>query len=296
MKRMTAEQAPLDSTIAIVTPENIAFTYRVAGPFRRLPAFLTDMAICFLLYMGLIFLVSFLSFLLAGLAEAVLLIAFFLIYWFYGGLFETFMNGQTPGKRLMGIRVLTIDGQPINGLQAVMRNILRAVDMMPPLSVQAIGIDAPMYIIPTFTLGLVVMMATQRFQRLGDIVCGTMVVIEERHWLSGVAQLEDERAAQLAMYIPPDFRASRTLAQAVSTYVERRRFFSVPRRREIARHLAEPLLEKFGMRADTSHDLLLCAVYYRTFIADRVNEEERSASPFAVTPGMPLAASPMAPR
>jgi hypothetical protein len=46
------------------------------------------------------------------------------------------------------------------------------------------------------------------------------------------------------------------------------------------------------MRADTSHDLLLCALYYRTFIADRMNEEERTASPFAVTPGMPLTASP----
>jgi hypothetical protein len=37
--------------------------------------------------------------------------------------------------------------------------------------------------------------------------------------------------------------------------------------------LAEPLLEKFGMRRDTSHDLLLCALYYRTFIADRAADE-----------------------
>ncbi|MBW3600475.1 MAG: RDD family protein [Planctomycetes bacterium] len=288
---MISADAPLDSTISIVTPENIAFEYRAAGPFRRLPAFLADMAICLVAYIGLGIVAGLMGVLLAGLAEAVMLIGFFLIYWFYGGLFETFMNGQTPGKRLMGIRVLTTDGQPINGLQAVMRNILRAVDMMPFLSVQALGIDAPMYLLPIFTLGLAVMALNPRFQRLGDMVCGTMVVLEERHWLSGVAQLEDERAAQLAMYIPPDFRPSRTLAQAVSTYVERRRFFSVPRRREIARHLAEPLLERFEMRSDTSHDLLLCAVYYRTFIADRVNENHRFESPFAITPGTPLAAS-----
>lgn len=292
MNRMISADAPLDSKIAIVTPENIAFQYRVAGPFRRLPAFLCDMAICGLMYAGLAFVVGFLGFFISGLAQAIMMIAFFLIYWFYGGLFETFMNGQTPGKKMMGIRVLTVDGQPINGLQAVMRNILRAVDMMPFLSVQAIGIDAPMYLFPVFTLGLVVMASNRNFQRLGDIVCGTMVVLEERHWLSGVAHLEDERAAQLAMYIPPDFRPSRTLAQAVSTYVERRRFFSVPRRREIARHLAEPLLEKFEMRPDTSHDLLLCAVYYRAFIADRMHDEDRTESPFAVTPGAPLASSP----
>jgi uncharacterized RDD family membrane protein YckC len=286
---MAIADAPLDSTIEIKTPENIAFAYRTAGPFRRLPAFLADMAICLLLYI-LIFVAAMVAgVLLSGLAFALMLIAFFVINWFYGGLFETFMNGQTPGKRLMGIRVLTVDGQPINGLQAVMRNLLRYADMMPLLPWMAFGIEVPLTV-PIFTVGLCVMAMNNRYQRLGDFVCGTMVVIEERHWLSGVAQLDDERAAQLAMYIPPDFRASRTLAQAISTYVERRRFFSVPRRREIARHLGEPLLEKFGMRADTSHDLLLCAVYYRIFITDRMREDERSEAPFAVTPGTPLVA------
>jgi hypothetical protein len=96
-----------------------------------------------------------------------------------------------------------------------------------------------------------------------------LVVIEERHWLTGVTKLEDERAAQLAEYMPPDFRVSRSLARSLATYVERRRFFTAARRREVARHLAEPLLEQFGMRRDTSHDLLLCALYYRTFVADR---------------------------
>ena len=40
--------------------------------------------------------------------------------WFYGGLFETYWNGQTPGKRIMQIRVLTVTGQPIDGMQAVL--------------------------------------------------------------------------------------------------------------------------------------------------------------------------------
>jgi uncharacterized RDD family membrane protein YckC len=293
MKRMTADDPPLDSTIRIVTPENIAFTYRAAGPFRRLPAFLADMAICALLYFLVLVLALFTMSLASGLAIAVMLIAYFAIYWFYGGVFETFMNGQTPGKRLMGIRVLTVDGQPINGLQAVMRNLLRGVDMFPPLPIAVLGIEDTPLGIPLFMVGLAVMAMNKKHQRLGDIVANTMVVIEERHWLSGVAQLDDERAAQLAMYIPPDFRASRTLAQAISTYVERRRFFSVPRRREIARHLAEPLLEKFGMRPDTSHDLLLCALYYRTFITDRMREDERPQNPFSVTPGLPMAVTPL---
>jgi len=222
-------------------------------------------------------------------AIAIGLVAMFVLEWFYGGVFETYMNGQTPGKRAMGIRVLTVDGQPINGLQAVLRNILRTVDLYPMLSLEMFGLPAPAYILPTFMVGLVTMAMNRRFQRTGDLVCGTMVVIEERYWLTGVVKLEDERAAQLAEYVPPDFRVSRSLARSLATYVERRRFLTPARRREVARHLAEPLLDQLGMRRDTSHDLLLCALYYRTFVADRVVDTLppglRGDSPFGTAAG-----------
>jgi len=285
---MANSVSQLDTTIEIVTPENIAFDYRVAGPFRRFPAYLMDLAIRFgilaLMWGGLT--------LLAGIgggpiAIAIGLVAMFVLEWFYGGVFETYMNGQTPGKRAMGIRVLTVDGQPINGLQAVLRNILRTVDLYPMLSLEMFGVPAPVYVLPTFMVGLVTMAMNRRFQRTGDLVCGTMVVIEERHWLTGVVKLEDERAAHLAEYVPPDFRVSRSLARSLATYVERRRFFTPARRREVARHLAEPLLEQLEMRRDTSHDLLLCALYYRTFVADRAVDTQppglRGESPFGTT-------------
>jgi hypothetical protein len=123
------------------------------------------------------------------------------------------------------------------------------------------------------TVGILAMTMNRRYQRLGDLVAGTIVVVEERRWLTGVAKLDDPRAIQLAAYLPPNFVVSRTLAKALATYVERRRFFTPPRRREVARHLAEPLLERFGLPTDTSYDLLLCALYYRTFIADRSQDE-----------------------
>ena len=79
---------------------------------------------------------------------------------------------------------------------------------------------------------------------------------------------------------------SRSLAKALATYVERRKFFSPPRRKEVAKHLAEPLLAKFGLPGDTSYDLLLCSLFYRTFIADRGDDEKqleaaRKQHPFA---------------
>jgi uncharacterized RDD family membrane protein YckC len=194
-----------------------------------------------------------------GMTGALLVVSWFVIDWFYGGLFETLMNGQTPGKAALGLRVLTEDGQPINGLQAVLRNILRTADLF-------LG-----------GVGVAVMMSNDRYQRLGDIVCGTIVVVEQRQWLLGIAKLDDPRSIQLAGYLPPNFVVPRSMAKALSTYVERRKYFSAPRRREVARHLAEPLLQRFNLPADTSYDLLLCALYYRTFIADRKEDERRLA-------------------
>lgn len=273
---------PIDATIDIITPENISFRYRIAGPYRRLPAFLIDILlragvwIAILIVMGFFAILSIFD---TFLGQALAAVSLFLLEWLYGGLLETYWNGQTVGKRVMGIRVLSVDGQPINALQAFLRNILRVADLMPAVSLSTVmDVSNPMAGIPTFVVGLVATLMTRRFQRLGDIVCGTMVVIDEKSWLFEPAKLEDPRVAQLAAELPPSFIVSRTMAQALATYVDRRQLFSPPRRREIARHIAEPLLPKFGLQADTSYDLLLCALYHRTFLSEE--EEVALANPY----------------
>src|SRR5688572_9454033 len=113
---MRPTEQPLDSTIQVVTPENIGFEYRLAGPFRRLPAFLLDMCIQFAVLIGLLIaLGSTVGIASPGLAMFVFFLLLLGIWWFYGVMFETFWNGQTPGKYVMGLRVLTDNGQPING-------------------------------------------------------------------------------------------------------------------------------------------------------------------------------------
>jgi uncharacterized RDD family membrane protein YckC len=263
--RTRRAEPPLDTSIDVVTPENIAFKYEAAGPFRRLPAYLIDLCIMAVVIMLAGMILGFAGLLIGGFAEAAMYLFLFVFFWFYGALFEIFWNGQTPGKRLLSIRVLTNDGRPINGPQGIMRNLLRIVDLFPPVVLPGVGMTP----IPTAIVGITAMTLSPRFQRLGDLVCGTMVVLEEKSWLTGVSKLEDPRAAQLADYIPADFVVSRELSKTLSTYVERRRFFSPARRREIARRLAEPLLVHFRLPADTSWDLLLCALYYRSFVADR---------------------------
>ena len=261
----------LDTRIQIVTPENIAFEYRVAGPFRRLAAYLVDILIRIILFL-VIALVLLLALGTAGMPElggGLILVLYFGLDWFYGGLFETYWNGQTPGKHLLRLRVLSISGQPINAWQAVLRNLLRAADAMPAVLV-----------FPTYQLGLLTMTVNDRFQRLGDLVCGTMVVIEEPQRLYGVARVDEPEAIRLAGYLPANFQVSRSLARTLSTYVDRRKGFLPPRRAEIARHLGEPLRVKFGLPPGTSHDLLLCALYHLAFIAARPGAEA-GESPFA---------------
>ena len=93
--------------------------------------------------------------------------------------------------------------------------------------------------------------------------------------------IEEPEVRRLAARIPADFQASRTLARALAAYVERRVFFPWVRRMEIARHLGEPLRDAFGLPSQTDLDKLLSAVYRRTFITDRADEEpDQGGSPF----------------
>ncbi len=254
--------AQLDSTARVVTPENIAFRYQLAGPCRRLGAFVIDAVIRMVVMIPCFIGVAMLR---CDFLMGLFLIGVFVAWWSYGAIFETYMNGQTPGKKAFRLRVLSVNGQPINGMKAFIRNLLRGADLLPP---------AAGTMIPTGVVGLVAMSLNSRFQRLGDLVAGTMVVVEERQWLMGLETLEDPRVYQLASYIPDSFQISRDLSRTLAMYVERRRYFGPARRTEIGQPLCQPLLDRFGLAPDTSYDLLLCALYYRAFVGDRSEDEQ----------------------
>ena len=77
-------------------------------------------------------------------------------------IFEQIWNGQTPGKRLAGIRVIKRGGQPLEFRNILLRNLLRIVDNLPS----------------NYVTGLVCFFATKHQQRLGDLVADTVVVRE----------------------------------------------------------------------------------------------------------------------
>ncbi|MCE9547792.1 MAG: RDD family protein [Planctomycetia bacterium] len=268
---MTGNGEQLDTTIEVVTPENIAFRYRIAGPYRRLLAFLIDFAIRFaaLMLLGPLVVSCLVMVGLPGFGSAVFKLLYFGMAWLYGGVLETYWNGQTVGKRAMGIRVLTTDGRPINGMQAMMRNIFREVDSMPIFTLMMPFVSAEYPIpLPTYVIGLSTMIVSRRFQRLGDMAADTIVVREERNWIAGLVKIEDPAVIRLAANLPAGIEFSRTMREALASYVERRRFFPPGRRADIARHVGRPFCQRYGMPQETSHDLLLCALYYRAFVTE----------------------------
>lgn len=307
----------VDNTFRLTTPENISFEYQLAGPFRRLFPYILDLAIVAAIYSGLVFLVSLMIMLvgivsaylglydvaefLFAIGAAVLPIGLFLLYWFYGAYLETYYNGRTFGKTAAGLRVLSTDGHAIDGTQATLRNLFRLIDLMPMVALAALvennEIPQPVAL-PTGIFGLVVMSISPKFQRLGDLVAGTMVVNEDGDRDPQVQTFADSRVPELAELIPSSFYVSSSLSKAVAVYVERREQLGLARSSEIAAKLAGSLADRFGLAANTDPDLLICSLYYKVFVgASNLDNDSEPVSKYAKPPGpatgtIPAGASP----
>jgi uncharacterized RDD family membrane protein YckC len=247
-------EGPLDTTVRIVTPERIVFQYPLAGPFRRAFAYLIDLAVlCALVIVAVVVALLLSLGSISGMGPA--LVAYFALVWGYGAFCETVFNGQTPGKRAVGLRVVSEQGVPITGAQAVLRNLVGVVDGMLPFA---------------YMLGLSSIVLTRRFQRLGDLAAGTMVVVEERPWRPGVVRVDEKEVAALLPWLPLRVAAGPELARALSDYVKRRSRFGPALREEMATPLARPLRRRFGLPDDlpASYDAVLCAVYHRVFLGE----------------------------
>ncbi len=293
---------PLDNDLKVVTPENIAFQYRLAGPFRRVMAYAIDLAIIFFVYgiiLGIVLLIFTLAMALlgaatglqavteamAGIGSMFYLFGFFGVVWFYGAILESFFNGQTLGKWLFGMRVLQVDGRAINGGHAVLRNFLRFADVFPAIGFgQLFGTGWDSFnLIPSGAIALIVMASNRRFQRLGDLFSRTVVVVDSKVEMSGLVNLDDVRVRQLASHIPKDFVVSKELAQALASYVDRRPQLTLPRLMEIAKHLAAPMLNHFQFDPSVNHDLFLCALYYHSF---NDAQQDEAYTPPGISPVM----------
>ena len=240
---------PLDTTLRLVSPENIAFEFRLAGPALRCVAFVIDVLVIVAVGIAL-----FIPFMLAGFIGQMFLgfylVALFFLWWGYGAAMETFNNGQTLGKLALGLRTVSQTGLSINIAQAILRNLIRVIDVAPP-----------------FYPGIVAMACTRRLQRLGDLAAGTVVVIDRR-WRPPPPALTDGGLNFMADVVPPGFRPDPVLAAALADYVARRPMLSPARRHELAAIPAARLCAAWEIPPVADADALLSAVYDRTLSGD----------------------------
>ena len=168
----------MDENLVISTPEQVSFHYETAGIGSRFVAALLDHLIIGVVLLLIYVAASALSLLavvqgLAGgsgdggsagiyLVVAFLVLITFLIVFGYFLMFEIVWKGQTPGKRLNKLRVLKRNGEPIGAGEAIIRNLVRLVDLMPGF----------------YAIGLITMFIDKDARRMGDFAAGTLVVRE----------------------------------------------------------------------------------------------------------------------
>jgi len=158
-----------EETLDIQTPENVAFDYQIAGIGSRFLASLLDTTIVVFLQVVILIVVTLIiqsvdgsvfSDQISAWVYAIFGLIAAVFYWGYYVFFEMLWNGQSPGKRWVGLRVIRGDGMPITLSESLIRNLARLVDFLPA----------------AYGIGIVTMFIDKQSRRLGDLAAGTLVV------------------------------------------------------------------------------------------------------------------------
>ncbi len=215
----------LDTVFPVETPEGVILELRPAGPVTRLGAWLFDSFLQFLLLLLLVVPLSFGG----AVGSGISYVLAFAVTWFYPVAFELLRGGATPGKALFRLQVVRASGLPVDAAASLIRNLLRAADMLPLVPVTA----------------LVTMLATRGFRRLGDLAAGTLVVYRDGG--APVWQAASRGGAQAAA---PAVALTLMEQKAVVRFAERAPFLGEGR----ARELAEPVAALVDARPEARTD------------------------------------------
>lgn len=258
------DQTQTYGQLNVETPEQVDLHFPVAGIGSRFLAILTDHIIQF----AVVMLIFFVIYLAASASPqtasdspgkmdtatkwgiALITLFFFLLFWGYFALFEAFWNGQTPGKRLLKIRVIKDSGRSITLFEAMARNLLRIVDYFPGM----------------YLTGVITMLCNRSQKRLGDLVAGTIVVHERTDHQPMLASTHSSRSFTAHLYEQPEpvFQAPAVPtddglpADAVArlrpddlhlidTFFSRALDLSVEKREQLAERVAATLCGKMGV-------------------------------------------------
>jgi uncharacterized RDD family membrane protein YckC len=258
---------------SVLTPERVSLKYDIAGVGSRGAAAVVDTVIQAItlivvlvgLWAATMVAVSPIGFAApvgsggAMLILGLLALAIFVVTSGYFMLWEILWNGQTPGKRLVGVRVIRENGYPIRPVDAVVRNLVRIVDWLPSF----------------YGVGILVMLVNKRSRRLGDFASGT-IVVRERSPVIPIASVSGQRDYALRnaevggppgytlrnaevggppRYTlrnadvggPPGYTLRNADATLVRDFLMRRSVMSPRARAELASRLATAVSQRYGL-------------------------------------------------
>src|SRR5579859_6423302 len=222
---------------SVLTPERVSLEYDIAGIGSRAAAAVVDTTI-----QAVTMLVVFIALTAAnglasvggGAGATTLLLALFVLALLavadgYFILFEIVWNGQTPGKRMVGIRVIRENGYPMRPIDAVIRNLVRIIDWLPG----------------AYGIGVLTMLLNKRSKRLGDFASGTIVV---REGSRGAAASWAPRAQSVAD--PSGVRLATADATLVRDFLARRSSMNPHARAGLAARLSAVLAQRYALTLD----------------------------------------------
>lgn len=244
--------------LTVETPDHIELQFQLAGIGKRFLAYLIDRLIQFGLILALFIVISLILFatttvetvgnalhklqqVLGQWIFAFVILAYGITSLGYFILFEYMWSGSTPGKRSQNIRVIRKDGTPISFLEAAVRNILRAVDILGGV----------------YPLGLIVMFIDSRNRRLGDLVAGTLVIAESVSKLPSAensagspGEIDQQLRSVVNAMTSADY-------QLVRKFLGRREGLETEYRKNLAQQIVDRIFDKSIALPTSSTDLEL---------------------------------------
>jgi uncharacterized RDD family membrane protein YckC len=251
---MSNESIDLRDQLSIETPELVGIEFPLAGIGSRCIALLVDSCVQGFSFVVFLVVIILIFTALPGAATvqhhaqpadpakwaiALMILIPFLLQWGYFALFEAFWNGQTPGKRLLRLRVIQQSGRPIGLFESLGRNLIRIIDMLPGF----------------YLIGAVCIFTTRRQQRLGDMVAGTLVVhsvptetsiLPARTITAASLEPPPQPVLRTSLELPADgvARLSRADLQLMENFIARRLDLPLDVRASLAERLANRMKEK----------------------------------------------------
>jgi uncharacterized RDD family membrane protein YckC len=229
----------------VLTPERVSLKYDIAGIGSRGAAAIVDtvlqlgailvivLALSSMYVTAAAFLPVFHGDGAGVLLVGLLSVGILLVTGGYFMLFEIVWNGQTPGKRLVGLRVIRENGYPLRPVDAVIRNLVRIVDWLPGI----------------YGVGVLTMLFNPRSRRVGDFASGTIVV------------REGSTGADLVFGPAPSEQHAYTLSNADATLVRdfllRRTKLNAAARAELASRLAVSIGSRYGLPVEVEPEAFL---------------------------------------